>query len=155
MANTFSFCGKIRKLKENSYEEKEFTGGLIRKKLRFQAVCGDSVQWIESTALVWKDESKNRVLTYKSVENGKDERMEVEWRDRFNPDIISTVAGYKRYLIDTDTFSHRKQLEEDGLEDEIEKSNKKRKEFLHPSDFIDYLKKVLDSDKSKDIRSCA
>lgn len=151
MANVISFTGKIRKLKENGYTEQEFTGGLIKKRLRFQAICGNSVQWLEVSALVWKDEKKNKILTYKAVENGKDERMEVKWTDRFNEDIINQVAGYRRYLIDTDTFSRRKSLEEEGLDDELEKSQKKRKEFLHASDFIDYLKKVLDSDKSKDM----
>ena len=37
------------------------------------------------------------------------------------------------------------------MEDELEKSKKKRKEFIHESDFIDYLIKVLDNEKSKDM----
>jgi hypothetical protein len=61
------------------------------------------------------------------------------------------VPGYKRFVVDTDTFAKRKELEEAGLNEELEKSKTKRKEFIHESDFIDYLIKVLDNEKSKDM----
>lgn len=150
MAN-INFIGKLRKLKENWYEEKEFSGGLIRKRLRFQMICGDNVQWLEAVALIWKDENKNKIYTMKHVEDGQDTKLEVKWNDRFNEDIVNSVAGYKKFVVDTDTFAHRKSLEEEGLDEELEKSKKKRKEFLHTSDFIDYLRKVLDNEKSKDM----
>lgn len=150
MAN-INFIGKLRKLKENGYSEQEFSGGLIRKKLRFQMICGDNVQWLEAVALVWKDENKNKIYTFKHVEDGKDEKLEVKWSDRFNQDIVNSVAGYKKFVVDTDSFAHRKSLEEEGLDEELEKSKKKRKEFLHASDFVDYLRKVLDNEKSKNM----
>ena len=150
MANLISFVGKIRKIKDG-YTEQEFAGGLVKKRLRFQAICGNSVQWLEISALVWKDEKKNKVYTLKTVEGGKDEKMTVEWANRLNPDIVASVPGYKHFVVDTDTFAHRKELEENGLDDELEKSKKKRKEFIHESDFIDYLIKVLDNEKSKDM----
>lgn len=150
MANNISFVGKIRKIKDG-YTEQEFAGGLVKRRLRFQAICGNSVQWLEVSALVWKDEKKNKVYTLKSVEGAKDEKMTVEWADRLNPDVIASVPGYKHWVVDTDTFAHRKELEESGLDEELEKSKKKRKEFIHESDFIDYLIKVLDNDKSKDM----
>lgn len=150
MANNISFVGKIRKIKDG-YTEQEFSGGLVKRRLRFQAICGNSVQWLEVSALVWKDAKKNKVYTLKSVEGDKDEKMTVEWENRLNPDVIASVPGYKHWVVDTDTFAHRKQLEEDGLDDELEKSKKKRKEFIHESDFIDYLIKVLDNEKSKDM----
>ena len=146
-----NFIGKLRKLKENGYEEQEFNGGLIRKKIRCQIICQDNVQWLEATALVWKDEKKNKIYTMKHVEDGKDEKLEVKWSDRFNQDIVNSVAGYKKFVVDTDSFSHRKSLEEEGLDEELEKSKKKRKEFLHASDFVDYLRKVLDNEKSKEM----
>lgn len=148
---TINFIGKLRKLKENGYEEQEFSGGLIRKRIRFQMICGDNVQWLEASALVWKDEKKNLIRTFKHVENGKDTKLDVKWADRFNEDIINSVAGYKRWVIDTDTFAHRKELEEEGLDEDLAKSKKKRKEFLHAADFIDYLVKVLNNEKSKDM----
>lgn len=150
MANLISFVGKIRKIKDG-YTEQEFAGGLVKRRLRFQALCGDSVQWLEVSALVWKDEKKNKVYTLKSVDGDKDEKMQVEWGNRLNPDVIASVPGYKRWVVDTDTFAHRKELEENGLDEELEKSKKKRKEFIHESDFIDYLIKVLDNEKSKDM----
>ena len=150
MANLISFVGKIRKIKDG-YTEQEFAGGLVKRRLRFQAICGSSVQWLEVSALVWKDTKKNKVYTLKSIEGGKDEKMTVEWENRLNPEVVASVPGYKHFVVDTDYFAHRKELEENGLDDELEKSKKKRKEFIHESDFIDYLIKVLDNDKSKDM----
>lgn len=150
MANNISFVGKIRKVKDG-YSEQMFEGGLVRRRLNFQVICGNSVQWLEVVALVWKDEKKNKVYTFKHVEGAKDEKLTVEWSDRLNPDVIASVPGYKHWIVDTDTFAHRKELEEAGLDDELEKSKKKRKEFIHESDFIDYLIKVLDNEKSKDM----
>lgn len=148
--NNISFVGKIRKIKDG-YSEQEFSGGLIKRRLRFQALCGNSVQWLEVVALVWKDSSKNKIYTLKTVEGAKDEKMTVEWGKRLDPDVIASVPGYKRFVVDTDTFAHRKELEETGLDEELEKSKKKRKEFICESDFIDYLIKVLDNEKSKDM----
>lgn len=148
---TINMIGKLRKLKENGYEEQEFSGGLIKKKIRFQMICRDNVQWLEATALVWKDDKKNKIYTLKSVENGKDEKFDVQWSDRFDESIVNSVVGYKKWVIDTDTFAHRQELEDAGLDDELEKSRKKRKEFLHAADFVDYLVKVLDNEKSKDM----
>lgn len=150
MANLIQFTGKLRSVKDG-YTEQEFSGGLIKKRIRAQMICGDSTQWIEATALVWKDEKKNIIRTYKRVENGKDEKLDVKWADRFNEDIISSIAGYRRWLIDTDLASHRKELEESGQDEELAKSKKKRKEFIHAADFVDYLKKVLDSEKSREM----
>lgn len=150
MSNNISFVGKIRKIKDG-YSEQEFSGGFLKRRLRFQAICGNSVQWLEVTALVWKDASKNKVYTLKSVEGAKAEKQVVAWADRLDPDVIESVPGYKRFVVDTDTFAHRKELEDQGLDEELEKSKKKRKEFIHESDFIDYLIKVLDSEKSKDM----
>lgn len=150
MANNISFVGKIRKIKDG-YSEQEFSGGLVRRRLRFNAICGSSMQWLEISSLVWKDDKKNKVYTLKSVEGAKDEKIVVEWANRLNPDVVEMVPGYKRFVVDTDTFAKRKELEEAGLDDELEKSKKKRKEFIHESDFMDYLIKVLDNEKSKDM----
>ena len=150
MANNISFVGKIRKIKDG-YSEQKFSGGLVKRTLRFNAICGNSMQWIEVSALIWEDDKKNKVYTLKSVEGAKDEKQTIEWANRLNPEVIETVPGYKRFVMDTDTFAHRKELEEAGLDEELEKSKKKRREFIHESDFIDYLIKVLDNEKSKDM----
>lgn len=151
MANSFTMIGNLRKLKENGYTEQTFSGGLIKKRVQCQIVCGDNVQWLDVSALVWQDEKKNKIYTIKHVDNGKDEKMEVQWARRFDEDVVNSVAGYKKYVIDTDFFAHRKELEDAGLDDELEKSKKKRKEFIHAADFVDYLKKVLENDKAKEM----
>lgn len=157
MSNNISFVGKIRKVKDG-YTEQEFSGGLIKRRLRFMAVCGNSTQWLEVSTFIWKnsktgliDENKMKVYTLKSVEGAKDEKWTVEWANRLNPDVINSVPGYKRFVVDTDTFAKRKELEEAGLDEELENSKKKRKEFIHESDLIDYLIKVLDNERSKDM----
>ena len=150
MANLFQFTGKLRAIKDG-YSEQEFSGGLIKKRIRAQMICGDSTQWIEASALVWKNESKNIIRTFKHVENGKDEKLDVKWADRFNEDIVNSVPGYRRWVIDTDTYATRKALEEAGQDEELAKSKKKRKEFIHAADFIDYLVKLLNHEKSKDM----
>ena len=150
MANYIAFTGKIRKIKDG-YSEQEFAGGLIKRRLKFQVLCGGSVQWLEVSALVWKDEKKNKVYTLKSVDGAKDEKMIVEWENRLNPDVIATVPGYKRFVVDTDTDAHRDELKNAGLTEELAKSNDKRKEFIHESDFIDYLIKVLNHEKSRNM----
>ena len=150
MANLFQFTGKLRAIKDG-YTEQEFSGGIIKKRIRAQMICGDSTQWIEASALVWKNENKNIIHTFKKVENGKDEKLEVKWADRFNEDIVNSVAGYRRWVIDTDSYATRKALEEAGQTEELEKSKKKKKEFIHAADFVDYLVKVLNSEKSKDM----
>ena len=124
MANNISFVGKIRKIKDG-YTEQVFDGGLVKRRLRFNAICGNSLQWLEVSALVWKDDKKNKVYTLKSVEGAKDEKQTIEWANRLNPEVIETVPGYKRFVMDTDTFAHRKELEESGLDEELEKSKKK------------------------------
>jgi len=151
MANQFTFIGKLRKLKENGYTEQEFAGGLLKKRAQCQIVCGDNVQWLDVSALVWKDEKKNKIYTIKHVENGQDEKMEVKWQDRFNEDVVNSVASYKKFIVDTDTYAHRQELEKDGQDEELEKSKKKRKTFIHAADFVDYLVKVLDSEKAKEM----
>ena len=150
MANQISFVGKIRKVKDG-YTEQEFAGGLVRRRLKFMAICGNSTQWLEVSALVWRDEKKNKVYTLRSVDGAKDEKMTVLWADRLDPDVIASVPGYKRFVVDTDHFEHRKELEDAGLTDDLAKSKKKRKEFIHESDFLDYLIKVLDNEKSRDM----
>lgn len=151
MANSINFVGKIRKLKDGGYEEREFNGGLVKKTLKFLVVAGDTAQRLEVSALVWKDEKKNKIYTLKYNENGKDEKLEVKWTDRFNQEIVDSVSGYKKFVVDTDTKEHRDELTKSGNEEELEVSKKKRKEFLHAADFIDYLKRVLDNEKSRDM----
>lgn len=151
MSNTINFTGKIRKLKDGGYEEREFNGGLVKKILRFLVIAGDTVQRMEISTLVWKDEKKNKIYTLKYNENGKDEKLEVSWANRFNKEIIDSVSGYKKFVVDTDTKEHRDELTKAGNDEELNASKNKRKEFLHASDFIDYLKRVLDNEKSRDM----
>ena len=46
---------------------------------------------MEVSALVWKDEKKNKIYTLKYNENGKDEAITVEWSDRFNKEIVDSI----------------------------------------------------------------
>ena len=101
------------------------------------------------------DEKKNKIYTLKSVENGKDTKIEVKWADRLNPDVISTVPGYKRWVIDTDTYAHRKELEENGEDEELEIYTSGAKNIFRYPELADNQKasEIIDTFEEKQMLS--
>jgi hypothetical protein len=61
------------------------------------------------------------------------------------------VAGYKVFTVDTDTYSNRKALKDAEDTEGLAASEKKRKHFLAGTDFIEWTRKVVNSDKIKDM----
>lgn len=153
----FSFVGKIAPIKDTEnfkgYEEKVYDSGWMSQKLRFNVIAGDNRHLVEINAGRWKDDSKNSVIyTFSKAEEGKkSEPIQIAWEKRNDPKEIAKVAGYKVFTIDTDTYQHRKELEDNGQDEELEKSNKKRRHFIAGSDFCGFAKKVVESDKVKDM----
>ncbi len=151
MANTFQFVGKISRRKENAFVEKKFDSGWVINELNFSMTCGDNVQFLRASGGMWdeKHSDKNVVMTYKHNENGKDEPLTVKWEDRANSDIVSTVANYRTYTVDTETSQARKEIEESGDEAALEASKKKHKIFITAIDFVKWLDKVTSNEKTK------
>lgn len=152
MANTFSMVGKITRRKENAFVEKTFDSGWLINELNLTMTCGDNVQFLRASGGMWdeKHASKNSVMTYKRNENGKDEPITIKWEDRADSSIVSNIANYKTYTVDTEIAQDRKKAEESGDSAAIEASKKKHKVFITAIDFVRWLDKVTSNEKTKD-----
>lgn len=152
MANTFQFIGKLSRKKENAFVEKSFSSGWFINELNLMMTCGDSTQWLRASGGAWdeKHADKNSVMTYKYNENGKDEAITVAWDDRFNKEIVDSIANYRTYTVDTEIKEVRAEIEKTGDEESIAKSNKKHKTFITAIDFVKWLNTVTSEEKTKD-----
>lgn len=152
MANTFQFIGKISRKKENAFVEKTFDSGWVINELNLIMTCGDNVQFLRASGGMWdeKHSDKNSVMTYKYNENDKDEPITVAWSDRFDKNIVNSIANYRTYSVDTEIKETREEIKNSGDEVAIEKSNKKHKIFITAIDFVQWLNRVTSDEKTKD-----
>ena len=152
----FNMVGKIVPIKDTEnfkgYEEKVFSSGWMTQKLRFNFIADTNRHLVEINAGRWSDDKKNTVVyTYSKPEEGKkSEPIQIKWDKRNDPSEIDRVAGSRIFTIDTDTYQNRKAMEENGEDEALEASKKKCKHFITGSDFIDFARKVVYSDKIKD-----
>jgi hypothetical protein len=155
--SNFNFVGKLVPVKDKEnfkgYTETVFDSKWVGQKLMFNVVAGDNSHLVEINAGYWQDESKNSVIkTMSKAKDGKpSEKIDIPYDKRNDPEMIEKVAGYKIFTIDTETFNHRKELEEKGDKEGLEAANKKRRHFLVGRDFCEFAKKVVYSDKAKDM----
>ena len=157
MANTFSFVGYLKPIKNTekweSFSTTEFDSGWMNERLVFHVKAGDNTHRVEINAGRWKEESKNTIYGFtKGDANKKGEAIQIPWAKRNDPDIIESMAGWKIFTVDTDTFNHRKELEEAGETEALEAANKKRKHFLAGTEFCEYVNKVVNSEKTKNMK---
>lgn len=155
--NTFSFVGYLKPIKSNekfnSFSTTTFDSGWMNERLVFNVKAGDNMHRVEINAGRWKEESKNIIYGFtKGDANKKGEQIPIPWAKRNDPDVIENMAGWKIFTVDTDTFSHRKELEEAGETEALEAANKKRKHFLAGTEFCEYVNKVVNSEKTKDMK---
>ena len=152
MANTFQFIGKISRKKENAFVEKSFDSGWVINELNLIMTCGDNVQFLRASGGMWdeKHSDKNSGMTYKYNENDKDEPITVAWSDRFDKNIVNSIANYRTYSVDTEIKETREEIKNSGDEVAIEKSNKKHKIFITAIDFVQWLNRVTSDEKTKD-----
>lgn len=152
MANTFSFVGKISRKKENAFVEKTFDSGWVINELNLTMTCGDNVQFLRASGGMWDDKhtSKNGVMTMKHNENGADEKTTIKWEERFDPDVVASVANYKTFTVDTEIAKVREEIKASGDQAAIDASNKKHKIFITAIDFVKWLDKVTSNEKTKD-----
>ena len=156
--NSFTFVGKIVPIKDTDnfkgYTEMVYDKSKwVAQRLRFNVVAGDNRHLVEINAGRWQDDAKNSVIyTYSRPKDGnKSEPIQIPWNKRNDPDEIAKVVGNKIFTVDTDTYNNRKALKEAGDTEGLAASEKKRKHFLAGSDFIDWTRKVVNSDKIKDM----
>lgn len=150
--NTFSFVGKISRRKENAFRETQFDSGWLINELNLTMTCGDNVQFLRASGGMWdeKHASKNSVMTYKRNESGKNEAVTIKWGDRFNEDIVATIANYRTYTVDTEIAADREAIEKSGDAAAIDASKKKHKVFITAIDFVKWLDKVTSNEKTRD-----
>ena len=155
--NTFSFVGYLKPVKDSetrkSFEIKNYDSGWMSERLRFRVVAGDNAHFVEINQGRWSDENKNIIYGFSKSENGKkSEPFHVKWADRNKPDMIEKMAGFRVYTVDTETYNHRKELEEAGKTEALEAANKKKKHFLAGTEFCEYVNRVVNSEKTKDMK---
>ena len=181
--NTFNFCGKIALGKETEkfkpVEKRVFDSGWSSLNVKFNCISDTNRVMCTVQGGKWADDAKNSVKTFsKSTtdENGKVTKgtnIEIPWAKRFDADQIARVAGFRKFVVDTEDSKRRYKLqdlvdalkegnatdammEELGINDlataeaTLEKSKAKKREFLSEWDFAEYLVKVCQSDKLQD-----
>lgn len=184
MANSnFEMTGKISLPKESDkfhpYTDTVYDSGWEKKRLMFNATCGDNSHLLAVEAGAFSD-GHGEVYTFTKGSADSDgkkikgELIKIPFKDRLTSKRLPEIAEFKKFIIDLESQGRRYKLEnfaekikdgtsltdnelkEVGLENEsqvseaLEKSNKKRHEFISEWDFVDFIKKVLDSGKYAD-----
>ena len=155
--NNFSFVGHLKPVRDSekmkSFSITNYDSGWMNERLRFNVVCGDNRHMVEINQGRWKEESKNTIYGFtKGDANKKGEAIQIPYAKRNDPDVIESMAGWKIFTVDLETFNHRKELEEAGETEALEAANKKRKHFLAGTEFCEYVNKVINSEKTTDMK---
>jgi len=165
--------------KFSPYSENVYDSGWKKTSLKFNAVCGDNRHMLQIDAGCWAD-GHGDIYTFSKAtvnEDGskkKGESFTIPFKDRLTSKKLADVAEFKKFVFDLEEPGRRfklknmveaikegkgvtdEQLSEVNLENEsdvaeaYEKSLKKHHEFIYEGDFIEFIKKVIDSDKLKD-----
>lgn len=177
MLGKLSIAKETEKFKP--YSENVYDSGWKKTSLRFNAVCGDNRHMLQVDAGCWAD-GHGDIYTFSKAtvnEDGskkKGESFTIPFKDRLTSKKLADVAEFKKFVFDTEEPGRRfklknmaesikegkgvtdEQFAEVGLENEsdvaeaYEKSLKKHHEFIYEGDFIDFIKKVIESGKYKD-----
>lgn len=161
------------------FTESKYESGWVRRQLLFNVTCGDNRHMLTIQKGAFPD---GDVYTFSkgSVDadgkKTKGELLKIPFKDRLTSPLLAEVAEYKKFVFDLEKPGRRYKLQrladdihegkdvtdealkEVGLEsvDEVasalEKSNKKHHEFIFEWDFMDFIKKVVDSGKYTDAK---
>ena len=165
--------------KFHPYSETKYESGWVKRRIMFNAICGDNRHLLSVDGGSFAD-GHGDVYTFTkgSVDaNGnkvKGESLKIPFKDRLTSPKLAEVAEFKKFIFDLEKPNRRYKLEkaaekikegtsltdeelrELGLESEadvkseLEKSNKKKHEFISEWDFVEFIKKVIDSGKYND-----
>lgn len=165
--------------KFNPFTVKISDSGWEMTRLMFNAICGDNRHSLQVNGGHWAD-GHGEIYTYSKSYDKDDgthvngEAMRIPYKDRLNPDKVAQVADFRKFVIDleepnrrwklkvlVDKLSNGESLTDDELSEvglsstdevnkEYEKSLKKKHEYIHETDFANFIKKVIDSGKYKD-----
>jgi len=165
--------------KFKGYEEVKYNSGWINRTLNFNVISGNNRFMLRTRGGKFEDEHNDIYVFSKGGldENGKQikgEGFRIPFKERLIHKRLPEVVEWKKFIVDLEEPGHRWKIQnaieklEDGhdfsedeldefgvksadeLKDVLEKSNKKRKEFISEWDYAEYLHKVLTSEKYKD-----
>ena len=179
----FEMVGKISLGKETEkfkpYSEHQYDSGWVKRRIMFNAICGDNRHLLTVDAGSFAD-GHGDVYTFSkgSVDDSgnkvKGESLKIPFKDRLTSPKLAEVAEFKKFVFDLEKPNRRYKLEkaaekikegtsltdeelkdleldsEAEVNDALEKSNKKRHEFISEWDFAEFIKKVIDSGKYAD-----
>ena len=161
------------------YNETKYESGWVKRRIMFNAICGDNRHLLTVDGGSFAD-GHGDVYTFTkgSVDaNGnkvKGESLKIPFKDRLTSPKLAEVAEFKKFVFDLEKPNRRYKLEkaaekikegtsltdeelrelgvesEADVKDELEKSNKKKHEFISEWDFVEFIKKVIDSGKYND-----
>ena len=161
------------------YSETKYDSGWVKRRIMFNAICGDNRHLLTVDGGSFAD-GHGDVYTFTkgSVDaNGnkvKGESLKIPFKDRLTSPKLAEVAEFKKFVFDLEKPNRRYKLEkavekikegtsltdeelrelgvesESDVKGELEKSNKKKHEFISEWDFVEFIKKVIDSGKYND-----
>ena len=161
------------------YSEHTYDSGWVKRKIMFNTICGDNRHLLTVDAGSFAD-GHGDVYTFSkgSVDESgnkvKGESLKIPFKDRLTSPKLAEVAEFKKFIFYLEKPNRRYKLEkaaekvkegtnltdeelkELGIENEadindaLDKSNKKRHEFISEWDFAEFIKKVIDSGKYSD-----
>ena len=118
--NTFEFVGKLSIGKESEkfkpYTTESYPSGWTNNKLLFNVVAGDNRHMLESKGGYFAN-GEGKIYTFskggKDAEGNqiKGEKLEILWKNRFDPKQIEKVAEFKKFVIDLEEYGRRYKLE--------------------------------------------
>ena len=159
--------------------EKQYPSGWVKRTLLFNATCGDNRHMLKVDAGSFADGHGDVYTFTKSYtdESGnkvKGESIRIPFKERLTSPKLAEIAEFKKFIFDLEKPGRRyalekalervnegKELTDDELKEleieskeelttALEKSNKKRHEFISEWDFAEFIKKVIDSGKYND-----
>ena len=179
----FEMTGRLGISKETEkfkpYVDTKYDSGWVKRRLMFNAICGDNRHMLAVDAGSFAD-GHGDVYTFSkgSVDSSgtkiKGEPIKIPFKDRLTSPKIAEVAEFKKYVFDLEIPGRRYKLEkaaekvkegtsltdeelkelgienESDLNDALAKSKKKHHEFISEWDFAEFIKKVIDSGKYAD-----
>lgn len=158
------------------YSETKYESGWVRRSIRVNAACGDNRHLLSIDAGSFAD-GHGFVYTFTKQTTDADgnvkkgESIQIPFKERLTSKRLPEVAEFRKFIIDLEENGRRRKLtsaydkvkegssltdeelkdlginSEDELKDAIDKSNKKRHEFISEWDYVEFIKKVLDSGK--------
>ena len=165
--------------KFHPYSETTYDSGWVKRRIMFNAICGDNRHMLNVDGGSFADGHGDvYIFTKGSVDaNGnkvKGESLKIPFKDRLTSPKLAEVAEFKKFVFDLEKPNRRYKLEkaaekikegtsltneelrelgvesEADVKGELEKSNKKKHEFISEWDFVEFIKKVIDSGKYND-----